>query len=87
MRYRYYISQALLQNKRGAGSIGRVPAAEIETLVLAALRDYLQASGAAEPHPIANSDRQLIERLVERITLTRRHIKLQMRPSPTLLMR
>ena len=80
VRYRYYISQALLQNKRGAGSIGRVPAAEIEALVITALRDYLQASGAAEPHPIANSDGHLIERHVERITLTPRHIKLQMRP-------
>ena len=35
VRYRYYVSQALLQSKlQGAGSIGRVPAAEIEALVL-----------------------------------------------------
>ena len=41
------VSQALLQSKvQGAGSIGRVPAAEIEVLVLAALRHHLQASGA-----------------------------------------
>jgi site-specific DNA recombinase len=80
-RYRYYVSQALLQSKvQGAGSIGRVPAAEIEALVLAALRHHLQASGA-EPQPTAGSDRDLIERHVERITLTPKHIKLQMRPS------
>ena len=78
VRYRYYVSQALLQGKRqGAGSIGRVPAAEIEALVLAAMRHHLQASGA-EPQP---SDRDLIERRVERITLTPKHITLQMRPS------
>jgi site-specific DNA recombinase len=81
VRYRYYVSQALLQNKvRGAGSIGRVPAAEIEALVLAALRHHLQASGA-EPQPTAGSDRELIERHVERITLTPKHITLQMRRS------
>jgi site-specific DNA recombinase len=81
VRYRYYVSQALLQNKvQGAGSIGRMPAAEIEALVLAALRHHPQASGA-EPQPTADSDRELIERHVERITLTPKHIKLQMRPS------
>ena len=81
MRYRYYVSQALLQGKvQGAGSIARVPAAEIEALVLGALRHHLQASGA-EPQPIADCDRDLIERHVERITLTPKHITLQMRPS------
>jgi site-specific DNA recombinase len=80
-RYRYYVSQALLQSKvQGAGSVGRVPAAEIEALVLTALRHHLQASGA-ELQPTADSDRELIERHVERITLTPKHIKLQMRAS------
>jgi hypothetical protein len=38
-RYRYYISQAVLQRKPlAAGAIGRVPAAEIEVLISAALR-------------------------------------------------
>ena len=81
VRYRYYVSQALLQNKvQGASSIGRVPAAEIEALVVTALRHHLQANGAA-PQPTAASDRELFERHVERITLTPKHIKLQVRPS------
>jgi hypothetical protein len=81
VRYRYYVSQALLQSKvRSAGLIGRVPAAELEALVLAALRQHLQASGA-EPQPTVDSDRDLIEHHVERVTLTPKHIKLQMRPS------
>jgi hypothetical protein len=81
VRYRYYVSQALLQSKvQGAGSIGRVPADEIEALVLAALRQHLQASGV-EPPPTADSDRDLVERHIERITLTAKHIKLQMRLS------
>jgi hypothetical protein len=81
VRYRYYVSQARLQSKvQGVGSIGRVPAAEVEALVLTALRHHLQASGVELP-PTADTDRELIERHVERITLTAKHIKLQMRPS------
>ena len=57
-----------------------MPAAELEALVLTALRHHLQASGT-EPQPIADSDRDLIERHVERITLTPKHITLQLRPS------
>ena len=45
-RYRYYVSQAVLQGKpQAAGSVGRVPAAEVEAFVSAALRKHLQASG------------------------------------------
>ncbi|HTF42574.1 MAG TPA: recombinase family protein [Terriglobales bacterium] len=44
VRYRYYVSQALLQNRDGAaGSVARVPAAEIETLVTDALRSLDRA--------------------------------------------
>jgi hypothetical protein len=36
VRYRYYVSHAILQNRKAeAGSIARVPAPEIETLVFA----------------------------------------------------
>ena len=36
VRYRYYVSQALLQNRKAeAGSIARVPAPEVELLVCA----------------------------------------------------
>ena len=46
-RYRYYVSQAVLQNKPPPlGLVGRVPAAEIEALVVAALRSHLSASSA-----------------------------------------
>ena len=42
-RYRYYVSQAVLQRKpQPAGLISRVPAAEIEALVMTALRNHLQ---------------------------------------------
>jgi site-specific DNA recombinase len=75
-RYRYYVSQAVLQRKPlAAGAIGRVPAAEIEVLISAALRGHLQANGI----DAFDGDRELVERHVERVTLTRKHIQLQLR--------
>jgi DNA invertase Pin-like site-specific DNA recombinase len=75
-RYRYYVSQAVLQRKPlAAGAIGRVPAAEIEALISAALRSHLQANGI----DALGGDRELVERHVERVTLGRKHIQLQLR--------
>jgi site-specific DNA recombinase len=76
-RYRYYVTQAILQNKF-AGSIGRVPAPEIEALVIAALRDRLDKSDSTEWSP--DRVRELMERHVERVALTPRHIELHWRP-------
>ena len=58
-----------------AGAIGRVPAAEIEALISAAVRRHLQANGT----DAVDSDRELVERHVERATLTRKHIHLRLR--------
>jgi site-specific DNA recombinase len=77
-RYRYYISQAVLQKKLPApGSPRRVPAAELEALVLAALRHHLNAGNAGEQSP--GSDRDLVERHLERVTLTSNEIRLRVR--------
>jgi site-specific DNA recombinase len=78
VRYRYYVSQAGLQGKPPpAGLVGRVPAAEIEALVVAALRTHLNANGAAEQLP--DDDRDLLERRLERVTLTSKHLELRLR--------
>jgi site-specific DNA recombinase len=62
-RYSYYVSQALLQNdKERAGSITRVPAAEIEKLVL-------KAVGAADSEEAGSPEEALrirIERVIVR---------------------
>jgi site-specific DNA recombinase len=43
VRYRFYVSSALLRGRKTeAGSVGRVPAAEIERAVLAALKTHQQ---------------------------------------------
>jgi hypothetical protein len=73
---RYYVSQAVLQNQpQAAGSIGRVPAAEIEALIGGVLRNHLQAAGAGQ----ADNDRDLVERYLQRATLMPDHIKLRLR--------
>jgi len=77
-RYRYYVSQAVLQGKPPPpGLVSRVPAAEIEALVVAALRSHLSASSAGEQLP--DNDRDLLERHLERVTLTPNHLELRLR--------
>src|SRR5439155_19469012 len=77
-RYRYYVSQAVPQKKpRAPGSVSRVPAAELEALVLTALCKHLNANGAGQHLP--GNDRDLVERHVERVTLTANHVELRFR--------
>jgi site-specific DNA recombinase len=65
-RYRYYVSHALLHNRKAeAGSIARVPAPEIESLVCDGVRRHLASTAEAGPPSLA--DRDLIERHVARV--------------------
>ena len=69
VRYRYYVSQVVLQGKpQPAGLVSRVPAAEVEAFVMAALRKHLSARHAGEQLP--ENDLELLERHLERVTLT-----------------
>jgi DNA invertase Pin-like site-specific DNA recombinase len=78
LRYRYYASQAMLRKKpQAAGSLCRVPAAELEALVLAALRNHLNP--ASDTQQLPDSDRDLIERHLQRVTLTANEIRLRLR--------
>jgi len=78
-RYRYYVSQGVLQGKpQPAGLVSRVPAAELEAVVVAALRDHLSASGSGQ---LPDDDRDLLERHLERVTLTLHHLELRLRRS------
>ena len=61
VRYRYYVSQALLQKREAkAGSIGRVAAPDIEELVVGALRHQVIGTASADeddaPRTIAVAD-------------------------------
>jgi hypothetical protein len=68
----------VLQNKpRAPGSIGRVPAAELEAIVMAALRNHLSTRDAGQILP--DDDRELVDRHLERVALTPNEIKLRLR--------
>jgi site-specific DNA recombinase len=77
VRYSYYVSQAVLR-KQPAGSIGRVPAPELEALVVDAVRRHLQANGPA-PNAVLETDHALIERHLLRATLSGKAITLHLR--------
>ena len=56
IKYRYYLSSALLQGQsERAGSISRVPAAEIETLVIRSIRERLKLSASADDRSLINT--------------------------------
>jgi hypothetical protein len=61
VKYRYYLSSALLQGMVGdAGSVRRVPAADIEALVVRSVREHLKPGAPID-------DRSLIETHVARV--------------------
>jgi site-specific DNA recombinase len=67
VRYRYYVSHAVLQKRKAdAGSIPRVPAPEIEKLVIDAVREHLRSIDDTKGLTVID-DRDLIERYVDRI--------------------
>jgi site-specific DNA recombinase len=76
-RYRYYASKTMLKKSQAPTSLSRVPAAELEVVVLAALRHHLNTSGAGQKLP--DNDRDLIERHLERVTLAQNEIRLRLR--------
>jgi DNA invertase Pin-like site-specific DNA recombinase len=72
VRYRYYVSSNLNQgDKASAAALNRVPAIEIETLVLAAIKEKLgskQQAGIAHPESPC-SDGELVRMQVARIVI------------------
>jgi DNA invertase Pin-like site-specific DNA recombinase len=66
-RYRYFVSHAILQKRGGeAGSVVRISAPDIETAVVQAVRNHLDKRKSGD-RPNPTTDRELIERHVERI--------------------
>jgi DNA invertase Pin-like site-specific DNA recombinase len=78
VRYRYYVSHAILQQRKAeAGSVARVPAPEIENLVLDDVRKHLALIGKVE-HPATISDRDLIERYVDNVIVKRQALDVRL---------
>jgi len=82
VRYRYYISVALIQGQPDkAAKPNRVPAAEIEKLILSALRKHL----IGNPHnkveaegPHALTDKELTSAHVARVDVKQDHLAIQL---------
>ena len=67
VHYRFYVSSALLRGRKAdVGSVRRVPAAEIESTVLAALKTH-QQQGQSDRAPASIGD-------VERVVIARDHL-------------
>src|SRR5215470_550735 len=61
VKYRYYLSSALLQGMAGsAGSVRRVPAADVEALVVKSVGEHLKSAAPID-------DRSLIDTHVARV--------------------
>ena len=70
IKYRYYISSALLQGRpKQAGAVNRIPADEIEALVTKAVRDYLNQSIEITDAVIINSHVVRIEVQSDRLVI------------------
>jgi site-specific DNA recombinase len=81
VRYRYYVSHAILQQRKAeAGSVARVPAAEIEKHVLDGVRKHLASMGEAK-HPTAIADRDLIERHVDSVIIKPQALEVRLVPT------
>jgi site-specific DNA recombinase len=77
VRYRYYVSQAVLR-KHLSGALGRVAAPELEATVVGAIRRHLQERGTA-PKPLPDTDRELLEQHLLRAILSTKELTLHLR--------
>ncbi|MDO8423327.1 MAG: recombinase family protein [Parvibaculum sp.] len=65
VRYRYYVSRALTEGRqKNAGSVARVSAPEIETLVSNALQSLEQVSSADQPSDAPLHIKQIVDRVI-----------------------
>lgn len=75
IKYRYYLSTALLQGQRkNAGSVSRVPAEAIEATVIKLLRTHLKLADPID-------DRALVNTYVERVVVEPDQLSLTLAPS------
>lgn len=78
VRYRFYVSAALLKgHKKEAGSLPRISGPHLEAAVLAALRSK---EGLLSPQETLD-DREVIDRFVERVEVSKSNIRLILKKS------
>jgi site-specific DNA recombinase len=70
VKYRYYLSSALLQGgTERAGSVRRIPAAEVEALVVRSVREHLKLSQPIDDRNLANTHIKRLEVHPERLLI------------------
>ena len=81
IRYRYYVSTNLAQGRKGeAGTVARLPAHEVETLVMDALRTQMASLPIAELH----ADAELLTHLDVRVSVGNGALEIRwIMPEPT----
>jgi len=78
VRYRYYVSHALLQNRDSqAGSVPRVPAPEIENVVVKALRERFPPTEDNE-QPLLADDRDLVGCRLDHVVIKAQAIEIRL---------
>ena len=81
-RYRYYVSHALLQKRPDeAGSVPRVPAPEIEQIVVKVLRELADQAGDGNPPTLAD-ERNLVEQHVDHVVIRPNAIEIHLLRKP-----
>jgi site-specific DNA recombinase len=86
VRYRYYISSALIQGQPDkAATVNRVPAAEIETLIISALRKHFAREsnnkGEAQRSRSLN-DKELVSTHIARVDVKPDHLAVRLSVKP-----
>jgi site-specific DNA recombinase len=86
VRYRYYISSALIQGQPDkAAKVNRVPSAEIETLIISALRKHLaeESNNKAEvQRSLSLNDKELISTHIARVDVKPDHLAVRLSVKP-----
>ena len=83
VRYRYYISTALIQGETNKEpTLSRVPAAEIEQLVIAAVRQLGRATAHERNGTPEPNDKDLISTQVARVDVKSDHLAIRLAITP-----
>ena len=86
VRYRYYISAPLIQGRSDkAAKLNRVPAVEIEKLIIGAVRKHLGTRPRNEMEtedPIALNDKEMLSIHITRVDVKQDHLAIQLTVMP-----
>ena len=81
IKYRYYLSSALLQGRpKQAGTVSRIPAREVETLIANAVRNHLRQPPEIEDTVLINTHVVRVEVQPDQLVIGSHHIRTSLHP-------